>query len=101
MTTRWPTKDPGEEVTAAFDYEAVGAGAPSLPAVTIAVRIGTDPSAAAMLIGTPQVAGNRVLQRIGGGVAGAEYEVRCMATVGGDRLLIAALLPVVRRPTAA
>ena len=29
MTTRWPTKDPGEEVTAAFDYEAVGAGAPS------------------------------------------------------------------------
>jgi hypothetical protein len=100
MTTRWSTKDPAEEITAAFDYASFNAGAPSSPEVTIAPRIGTDPAAAAMLQGSPIVVGSRVLQRIAGGVAGVEYEVRCLADVGGDRVLIDALLPVVRRPTA-
>jgi hypothetical protein len=99
MTTRWSTKDPGEEITAAFDFSK--SGVPSSPAVEIAVRIGADAAAGAMLSGAPLVSGGQVLQRIIGGVHGVEYEVRCFATVGGDRLLIDAILPVVRRPTAA
>lgn len=99
MTTRFDTKDPGEEVTAVFDYSKIGE--PSLPAVSIAVRLGTDPAAAAMLQGAPSIVGQEVRQRIVGGVHGAEYALRCIATVGGDRLLIDAILPVRTRPNPA
>jgi hypothetical protein len=99
MTTRFDSKDPAEEITAAFDYS--GIGVPSSPDVTIGVRRGTDPDVAAMLQGGATVSGSRVLQRIRAGVSGAEYEVRCMATAAGDRVLIDAILPVTRRPTAA
>lgn len=99
MTTRFATKDPGEEITVQFDYSRIGA--PSAPAVAIDVRSGSDPAAASMLVGAPFVVGSGVYQRVAGGVSGAEYALRCLATVGGDRLLIDAILPVRSRPTPA
>ena len=96
MTTRFDPKDPAEEITAVFDYSKIGA--PSAPAVTIAVRSGTDAAVASMLQGSPVIEGQEVRQRVVAGVHGAEYALRCIATVGGDRLLIDAILPVRGRP---
>lgn len=96
MTTRFDSKDPGEEVTLGFDFTALGA--PSNPDVQIAVRSGEDPDPGAMMEGAAVATGGWVYQRVIGGLDDVDYSVRCYADVGSDRLLIDAILPVRARP---
>ena len=98
-TTRVPSKDPAETLTVIFDYSAIGT--PQSPAVTIALRKGTDPTPGAMLVGSPTHQGHVVQQRVAGGVAGAEYALRCLAAVGTDSVLVDVILPVRSRPNPA
>lgn len=98
-TTRVPSKDPAETLTVVFDYGAIGV--PQSPAVTIALRKGTDANPAAMLVGSPSHRDHVVEQQVTGGVAGAEYALRCLADVGDDTVLVDVILPVRSRPNPA
>lgn len=98
-TTRVPSKYPAEALTVIFDYSAIGT--PHSPAVTIALRKGTDPSPSSMLSGLPSHQGHVVQQRVIGGVPGAEYALRCLASVGTDTVLVDVILPVRSRPNPA
>jgi hypothetical protein len=51
-----------------------------------------------MLLGSPQVTGAVVTQRIQAGVNGCEYALECSADAGVERFTITALLPVRDRP---
>jgi hypothetical protein len=99
MTKRFDTKDPAEIVTAEFDYSAI-ADTIGTPAISISARVGTDPGAAAMLLGAPVVLGAKVLQRIQAGLDDVDYSIRCLVPIGTDTVLIDAVLPVRTRPTA-
>lgn len=95
MTIRWQDKDPGDTISVEFDFaKDIGAEVLSNPSVSIAVAVGTDTSAAAMLVGAPQILGSRVLQRLQAGVNGCDYALQCTADIGADRLTIEAILPV-------
>lgn len=96
MTTRFDTKDPGEEVTLGFDFSRLGI--PASPAIEITVRVGEDPNPTAMLVGSAFISAGWVYQRIAGGIDGVDYAVRCFARIGADLPLIDAILPVRRRP---
>lgn len=96
MTTRFDTKDPDEDVTAGFDFTLMGA--PSAPVIEVEVIEGADPTPAAILLGSPTIIGSQVFQRITDGVDGVDYALRCFATIGSDKLLLDAILPVRRRP---
>ena len=88
------SKDPAEEITLTFDYTATG-GTITNPSVTVKVVRGIDPNASAMISGSPQISdGNKVLQKVIGGLRDCDYEFRCFATVNGDRPLIHDVLPV-------
>lgn len=97
MTTRFDSKDPGEQVTLGFDFTKLGT--PANPTVEISVRKGTDAAPSAVLLGLPAVIGTWVYQRVQGGVDEVDYAVRCLADIGQDRMLIDAILPVRARPT--
>jgi hypothetical protein len=93
MTTL-DAKDAGETITVGFDFAALTA-TPADPSVAIEVVQGTDASAASMLSGSPQIVGTKVLQRVTGGVAGNEYNLRCTAADGaGSVYVVAAVLPI-------
>lgn len=98
MRTLWPAKDPAEKLVATFDYsEDLDAGETIASAtLTCTLLSGTDADPAAMLYGTPTIAGGTVLQPITGGVDGAAYTLRCQATLDptGRVLVLAATLPV-------
>lgn len=93
-------KRPAESVTVTFDF------APELPAgVTVAsalmlpveVLVGTDGAAAAMLVGVPAAVGAKVLQRVAGGVVGADYLLVAQAVLSDGQVReFAAVLPVRR-----
>jgi hypothetical protein len=73
-------KDVGETIVVAFDFSKVCASILSVIEVTAAVAVGspqTDPSPSAILTGTPTIDGAKVLQSVTGGVAGANYDLRC------------------------
>lgn len=103
MTIRWEDKDPGDIIVVEFDFtKDLGAlTAVTAPQVSIAVAVGADPSASAMLVGQPQMIGGQVLQRIQAGVSGCDYALQCTASIGQDRLTIEAILPVRLRPIVA
>lgn len=93
MTTL-DAKDAGETIVVAFDFAALTA-TPLDPAVSIEVVQGTDANATSMLSGVPQISGSKILQRVTGGVAGNEYNLRCTAADGsGSVYVVAAVLPV-------
>ncbi len=96
MTTRFSSKDPGETVRVGFNFKAPVAN----PEVTVTVRVGEDPSPAAILSGEPIVSGNWVYHYIVAGEDGVDYELDCWGDVDGQRLLIDAILPVRARPAA-
>lgn len=99
MTTRFDSKDPGETITAGFDFAALGA--PISPEFDIAVWRGTDAAPDAMKVGSPTIAGSWVYQVLTGGVSGVDYTLQCWAMIDGQRRLIDAILPVRGRPAAA
>lgn len=96
MTTRFDTKDPGEDVTVEFDFAL--AGVPTSPVVELEVIEGADPTPEAIRLGSPAIVGSKVFQRITAGVAGVDYGMRCFAVIGSDTFLIDGILPVRRRP---
>jgi hypothetical protein len=93
-----PAKDPAERVIVDFDFSLdldTAEYITGTPAVGVALVAGTDPSPAAILLGTPTVAAGVARQAIIGGVAGATYRLRCAATLDSGRILVlAANLPV-------
>ncbi len=93
-----PIKDPSESVVVEFDF---GGELSTITSATVAasVQSGTaDPNPSAILYGGVQLDGNKVLQRISGGVSGTTYKLRCEATDGLDVILRADLLPVKSLP---
>lgn len=93
-----PAKDPAERILVDFDFTPdfdAGEEIAGTPTVGVSLVAGTDPSPAAILLGTPTVAAGVVRQTINGGVAGATYRLRCAATLDSGRILVlAATLPV-------
>lgn len=96
MTTRFDTKDPGEEVTVGFDYSRLGV--PSDPDVQVTTRLGADDSPGSLKSGGPVVTGGWVYQKVIGGLDGVDYDFKCYADVGAERLLIDGILPVRAKP---
>jgi hypothetical protein len=88
-------KDPSEIVPLTFDF-AEDTSTPSNPVITIVRHSGAaDANPAIMLTGSAQVSGATVLQKISGGVAGANYTVRCQVDApDGTRWVLSGLLPV-------
>jgi hypothetical protein len=88
-------KDPSEIVHLGFDFSAL-TSAPLSPAVTAAHHAGTaDATPSAILSGSPTVSGTKIVQRVTGGVVGADYLLRCQVdTAAGERFVLAGVLPV-------
>lgn len=95
---RLPEKRPAEEITVAFRFTRdLPDGVTLMPGATvsIAVRKGSDPDAAAMLAGVPAVSGSVVLQKVVAGLDRVQYQLTCLAeTSTGDLLQLDGLLPV-------
>ncbi len=98
MRTRWPAKDPEEAFPVTFDFSAAldEGEAVSIAAVSCLLGSGSDPAPTNVLAGNYSISGGSVLQAVQGGVLGATYVLRCVATLGpsGRRLALAATLPV-------
>ncbi len=97
MRSIWPAKDPAEALVADFSFAneiAVGETIASAQ-ISCSVLSGKDATPSAVLSGAPNISGSSVLQRFHGGVAGATYLMRCVATLSSGRVLaLAAILPV-------
>jgi hypothetical protein len=88
-------KDASEVIVLAFDFGALTA-TPSAPVVTVTRHAGTaDPSPESIKSGSATVSGSRVLQRVAGGLTGADYLFRCQVdSPDGQRYVLAGVLPV-------
>ena len=88
-------KDPTEEVFLGFDF-ALLTPLPGAPVVTVAWHSGeADASPEAIKSGSASVVGATVVQKVTGGVAGANYLLRCRVDApDGSRYVLAGLLPV-------
>lgn len=95
--TTWIAKDPAESLVATFDFalaldplETIGSAS-----VTSTLIAGVDPTPAAVISGSPVIAGGAVKCPFSGGVDGASYTLRCQITTSASRILVlAATLPV-------
>lgn len=92
MTTL-PETDPYENPVVEFDFvdelDAVDSAV-----VSITTATGRDVNAASVLSGALQITGASVFQRVVGGVAGADYKLRCEAVRGSDKRVRTGLLPI-------
>lgn len=88
-------KDPDEIVTLAFDFANL-TSAPLAPVVTCARHSGADDAApSAVLSGSPQISGAKILQQVQAGTHGTDYLMRCeVDTAEGQRYVIAGVMPV-------
>lgn len=96
MTDEFSAKDPAEIVPLAFDFGSL-TDAPINPVVTIVREAGPKGAAdlSGMLLGTPQILGTEVLQKVQGGIATTTYRVRAQVdTAEGLRYVLTGLLPV-------
>ena len=99
MSTTWPAKDPAEKLVCTFDFSPELDAGETLDAATTSVTLlaGSDGNPSALLDGAVQITGGAVLQSFSGGVDGATYLFRCLATLSSGRVLaLAATLPVPR-----
>lgn len=97
MTTIWKPKDPAEHLVATFHYlDELDDGETIVGAIPTCTLIsGTDPAPEALFSGERVIAGGTVLQPFAGGIEGATYKFRCVATLSSGRVLVrAAILPV-------
>ncbi|MGE0350953.1 hypothetical protein [Hydrogenophaga sp.] len=77
-----------------FDRELEDAETVASVAITVTVHKGTDDSPQAVLVGSPQLVGRQVLQRITGRVDGCIYKLRARAMdTNGLAHVIPYLLP--------
>lgn len=96
MTDEFSPKDPAEIVPLSFDFAAL-TSAPINPVVTVVRDSGPKGAAdlSGMLLGTPQITGTEVLQKVQGGIATTTYRVRAQVdTAAGLRYVLTGLLPV-------
>lgn len=77
------------EFVFANDLDAIDSAA-----VHVAPINGNDPAAGAMLVGSPQVSGTSVLQRVKPGINAINYALTCRAVHGADARVLRAVLPV-------
>jgi hypothetical protein len=99
VITRLDTKDPAERKVITFDFANQLEPGVAIASTTLQVEVvqGTDPSPAALLEGAASLRPAEVLQRVAGGVSGAVYQLRCLATdASGLVHLVTTLLPVRR-----
>jgi hypothetical protein len=96
MTTRFDSKDPSESVRVGFDYTRLGV--PGNPDVQVTTRVGEDASPGSIKSGSAIVNGYWVYQAVIGGLDGVDYDFKCFADVGSERLLIDGILPVRAKP---
>lgn len=99
MTTiSWPTKDPSESLVREWDFSSRLNAGETISGVVVAVSLlaGADPNPATMLLSAATIAGGVVSQPVRGGVHGAAYKFRCVATLApsGRVLVLAATLQV-------
>lgn len=97
FTTIGP-KDVSENKVVEFPFvDELGTGETiSSASVAISVVSGTDPSPAAMLVGSAVIVGSSVFQRISGGIANVTYHLRATANaVTGSVHVVATDLKVV------
>lgn len=92
-------KDPREEIVLTFDYAAAGADASNpitTASVTVRVVKGIDLTPNSILSGSSVLSddGDKILQKVIGGVRGCHYEFSCLATIDGSKILIQKTLPV-------
>jgi hypothetical protein len=88
------SKDPSERIIVTFDFGAL-ATAVSAPVVSVESAGGAaDATPAAMLSGSPTITDAKVLQLVVGGVANADYKLRCQADDGAQRYVVADVLQV-------
>lgn len=92
------SKDPLEVVPIVFDFGPslnAGDGLTGTVSVTVTVHEGADGSPSALLSGAATVSGDKVTQKVTGGVAGVSYLVRVSAaTTQGLTYVLGAILPV-------
>ncbi|MDR2186844.1 MAG: hypothetical protein LBE62_02195 [Azonexus sp.] len=89
-------KDPAEIVTVTFDFSHL-ATAVSAPVITCDVVRGETHDTTAMLPGSPEIIGRRVLQRLAGGISGNSYRLACQIDdADGERWVVAGIMPVRR-----
>jgi len=87
-------KDPEEIIPLSFDFTQLGSGFSS-PVVTITHLSGVaDADPDAMRLGSPTITGDVALIAIQGGIADADYLVRCSAMQGALKYVISGVLPV-------
>jgi hypothetical protein len=89
-------KNPLETITVTFDFSALTTSVAS-PSVTSVVSSGAvDPTPSAILSGSPQISGAKVLQKIVAGLPGAYYELLCQITAAdGSVYVLSEVLPVI------
>lgn len=88
-------KDPAEIIPLVFDFSGL-TPTPVSPVIVISHEAGAaDPTPAALLLGSPQVVGAQIRQKIQGGVLNADYRIRCQVdTPEGLRWVKSGVLPV-------
>lgn len=91
-----PSKDPSESVVVKFDFSGELLSVDQAQ-VSVSAYRGTDPNPASILLGSPQLDGPAVLQRIQGGLSGVSYNLRCIGQGGADVIVRSDLLPVKTR----
>lgn len=81
----------GESELFTFDYSLVLIDGESIVDATsqAIVMNGTDPSPNAILIGTPSINGNKVSQRVSGGVNETTYRLEMTATTNFGNVYVA------------
>ena len=93
-----PIKDPAESIVIHFDFSSE-LTAIDTAAMSVAIcGDGADPAIADIRDGPHQISGTSVLQRVGLGVAGVNYTMRCVATRGDDVIVRSDIMPVRNAP---
>lgn len=89
----WPPKDPGDKIWATFNYSNFLQTGETITAAVISVDLlhGVDAAPAAILDGASQIlTGNKVLQKISGGIDQAVYLIKCTATISSGVVRVVA-----------
>lgn len=81
-------KVPAEIIPVTFDFSEILPSIDSIVQVGVNVMTGTDAGSAAMLLGSPSLAGTSVVQIVRNGLDGVTYRLYCLVAHGGERYQI-------------
>lgn len=95
----FPAKHPAEVLTLSFDFASLlGANTIDTATVTSSREIGMpDASPAAILAGSPQISGTKVLQQVHNGVDGTRYRLLATITSGTETYVLQGSLPILEK----